>query len=89
MELILSRDAKNNDGLYKYVSQKRKVKESAPSPMSKTGKLVTIDEQNSEVLHNYFASVFIGNLSSHTSLMDRSQGKDKGTKFLPTEREGS
>jgi len=30
MELNLARDAKNNKGFYRYVSQKRKIKESAP-----------------------------------------------------------
>ncbi|KAK4815523.1 hypothetical protein QYF61_003215 [Mycteria americana] len=50
-----------------YVSQKRKVTESIAPLMSKTGKLVTTDEEKAEVLNNFFASVFTGNLSSHTS----------------------
>ncbi|KAK4824526.1 hypothetical protein QYF61_016106 [Mycteria americana] len=46
-------DAKNNKkGFYRYVSQKRKVKESVAPLMSKTGKLVTMDEEKAEVLNN-------------------------------------
>ncbi|KFQ74137.1 hypothetical protein N335_02350, partial [Phaethon lepturus] len=59
LELNLARDAKNNKkGFYRYVSQKRKVKESVPPLMSKTGKLVTTDEEEDEVLNDFFASVF-------------------------------
>jgi len=32
LELNLARDTKNNKGIYRYVRQKRKVKESVPSP---------------------------------------------------------
>ncbi|KFQ99133.1 hypothetical protein Y956_03969, partial [Nipponia nippon] len=61
LELNLARDAKNNKkGFYRYVIQKRKVKESVPPLMSKTGKLVTTDEEKAEVLNNFFASVFTG-----------------------------
>ncbi|KAK4817803.1 hypothetical protein QYF61_027854 [Mycteria americana] len=68
LELNMARDAKNSKkGFYRYVSQKRKVKESIPPLMSKTGKLVTRDEKAAEVLNNFFTSVFTGNLSSHTS----------------------
>jgi len=67
LELSLARDAKNNKkGFYRYVSQKRKVKERVPTLMSNTGKLVTMDEKKAEVL-NLFASVFAGNFSCHTS----------------------
>ncbi|KAK4827902.1 hypothetical protein QYF61_022325 [Mycteria americana] len=88
MELNLARDAKNNNkGFYRYVSQKRKAKESIPTVMSKTGKLVTMDEEKAEVLSNFFASVFTGNLSSHTSGVDVPQDRDWGSKVPPTVRE--
>jgi len=67
-ELNLARDARHSkQGFYRYVSQKRKVKESVPHLMSKTGRLVTMDEGKAEVFNNFFASVFTGSLSSHTS----------------------
>jgi len=44
MELNVARDAKSSKkGFYRYVSQKRKVKESVPPPMNRTGRLVTTD----------------------------------------------
>ncbi|KFQ85226.1 hypothetical protein N337_10020, partial [Phoenicopterus ruber ruber] len=87
MELNLARDAKNNKrGFYRYVSQKRKVKESAPPLISRTGKLVTMNDGKAEV-PNFFASVFTGNLSSHTSRVDGLQDGDWGSKVPPTVRE--
>jgi len=50
----LARDAKNNKkGFYRYVKQKRKVKESVPPLMSKKGNLVPTDEENAEVLNKF------------------------------------
>jgi len=46
LELNLARDAKiNKQSFYRYVNQKRNVKESVPSLMSKNGDLVLTDEE--------------------------------------------
>ncbi|KFW02563.1 hypothetical protein N327_13593, partial [Fulmarus glacialis] len=88
LELNLARNAKNNEkGFYRYVSQKRSVKESVSHLMNKTGKLVTRDEEKAEALNNFFASAFTGNLSSHTSPVDGPQGRDWGDRVPPTVRE--
>jgi len=81
LELNLARDTKNNKkGFYRYVSQKRKVKESVPALMNKNDNLVSTDEEKAEVLSNFFASVFSGNLSPADGLQDGDQrGKDPPT----------
>lgn len=60
LEMNLEKDTKNNTnkGFDRYVTQKRKVKESIHLLMN-TGKLVTPDEK-AEVLKKFFASVFTG-----------------------------
>ena len=59
LELNLARDTKNNKkGFYRYVSQKKMVKERVPLLMSKYGNFVSMDEEKAEVLNNIFASVF-------------------------------
>ena len=55
LELNLAREAKNNKKFfYRYVSRKKKVKESVPWLMSETGTLVTADEEKAEILNNVF-----------------------------------
>jgi len=44
--------------------------------MNKTGKLLTTDEEKTEVRKNIFASVFTGNLFSHTSQVNGPQDRD-------------
>ena len=88
LELTLARDAKNSKkGFYGCVSQKRKVKERVSPPMYMTGKLVTTEEKVADVHNNFFASVFTGNLSSHTFQVDGPEGRDWGSKVPPTVRE--
>ena len=41
--------------------------------MSKNGDLVSIDKEKAEVLKNFIASVFTGNLPSHCSWVNGSQ----------------
>ena len=49
----MAKDTKSDKGFHRYVSQKKKVNESIPSMMSKTGKLVTTDEEKAEVLNKF------------------------------------
>lgn len=71
LELNLASDTKNNKKVchtfYRYVNQKKKIKENIPHLKSKTGKLATTDEEKVEVLNSFLASVFTNKLSSHTS----------------------
>ncbi|KFZ63214.1 hypothetical protein N338_03891, partial [Podiceps cristatus] len=59
LELNLARGAKNKKCFYRYLSQKRKVKENIPPLKSKTAKLA-IKDKKTEVLNHFFASVFTG-----------------------------
>lgn len=44
----------NKKGFCMYVSQRRKIKEIIPPPLtSKTGKLITTDKEKAEILHNF------------------------------------
>ncbi|KFW92656.1 hypothetical protein N336_07629, partial [Phalacrocorax carbo] len=88
LELNLARDAENNKkGFYRYINQKRKVKESIPSPMHKNGGLVSTHEEKAEVLSNFSASVLTRNLSLHPSQADGPEDGGQGDKAPPTVRE--
>ena len=85
LELNSAKDAKNNEkGFYRYVSQKMKVRESVPPRMSKTGKLVTTDEEKAEVLNNFFSSVFTGKCSSHSTQDGEGKRRDWEKEGLAT-----
>ena len=86
LELNLASDAENNKkGFYRYINQKRKVKESVPPLMNKNGNLVSTDKEKAEVLNNNFALVFIGNLSPRPPpAPDGLQDGDQRGKAPPT-----
>jgi len=76
----LARDAKNNKGFYRYVNQKRKLKERIAPLLNKNGDLLSTDEEKDEVRHNFFASVFTGSLSPQPSRVNGLQhGEQRGT----------
>ncbi|KAK4828079.1 hypothetical protein QYF61_023139 [Mycteria americana] len=60
LELNLARDAKNNKkGFYRYVGQKRKIKENGPTLVNKTRELITTHlPQQAEVLNTFFCLSF-------------------------------
>jgi len=58
-------------GFYRYVSKRGRSKKVNSPLLSKTGKLVTTNEEKPGVLNNFF-----GNLSSHTSRVDGQQDGD-------------
>ncbi|KFQ27244.1 hypothetical protein N331_08889, partial [Merops nubicus] len=80
LQLNLAKNTKKNKkGFYKYLNQKRKVKEGVSTLVINSGELVTWDEEQAKVLSNFFASVFTGNPSLHSP-----QDKDQVDKAPPT-----
>ncbi|CAM4334724.1 unnamed protein product [Caretta caretta] len=67
LELQLARDVKSNKkGFFRYVSNKKKVKESVgPSP-NEGGNLVTDDVEKANLLNAFFTSAFMNNISFQT-----------------------
>ncbi|CAM4551145.1 unnamed protein product [Caretta caretta] len=71
LELKPARDVKSNKkGFFRYVSNKKKVKESVGPLLNEGGNLVTEDVEKANVLNAFFASVFTNKVSSQTTALD-------------------
>jgi len=82
--LNLARDAKNNkQGFYRYVSLKRKVKDSVPSLMGKTGNLVTMGDEKAEYSTKFLPQSSLSiSFSTPLKWMDHKMGA-REAKSLP------
>ncbi|CAM5150489.1 unnamed protein product [Natator depressus] len=70
LELQLARDVKNNKkDFFRYVSNKKKVKENVGPLLNEGGNLVTEDVEKANVLNAFFASVFTNKVSSQTTAL--------------------
>ncbi|CAM4604369.1 unnamed protein product [Caretta caretta] len=70
LELQLARDVKSNKkGFFRYVSNKKKVKESVGPLLNEGGNLVTKDVEKANVLNAFFAFVFTNKVSSQTTAL--------------------
>ncbi|CAM4611583.1 unnamed protein product [Caretta caretta] len=71
LELQLASDVKSNKkGFFRYVSNKKKVKESVGPLLNEGGNLVTEIVEKANVLNAFFASVFTNKVSSQTTALD-------------------
>ncbi|GAB0176269.1 mitochondrial enolase superfamily member 1 [Grus japonensis] len=86
IEISLARDVKDNKkSFYRYVSDKRKMRENVDPLWKETGDLVTRNMEKAEVLNEFFASVFTGKCSSHTTqVADGKEGRDWENAEPPT-----
>ncbi|GAB0181717.1 mitochondrial enolase superfamily member 1 [Grus japonensis] len=83
IEIGLARDVKDKKkSFYRYVSDKRRMRENVGPLQSETGDLVTQDMEKAEVLHDFFASVFTGKCLSHTAQV--TEGRDWENAEPPT-----
>ncbi|CAM4544601.1 unnamed protein product [Caretta caretta] len=70
LELQLARDVKSNKkGFFRYVSNKKKVKESVGPLLNDGGNLVTEDVEKANVFNAFFASVFTNKVSSQNTAL--------------------
>ncbi|CAM4533257.1 unnamed protein product [Lepidochelys olivacea] len=70
LELQLARDVKSNKkGFFRYVNNKKKVKETVGPLLNEGGNLVTEDVEKANVLNAFFASVFTNKVSSRTTAL--------------------
>ena len=84
MELNLARDVKDNKGFYRYIGRRGQAKESAPPLMRGNGELTSSHIQNTEVLNECFASVFMGGQASRVRPDHQPPGEGVGSGFCPT-----
>ncbi|GAB0188852.1 mitochondrial enolase superfamily member 1 [Grus japonensis] len=83
IEISLARDVKDNKkSFYRYVSDKRRMRENVGPLRNETGDLVTQDMEKAEVLNDFFASVFTGKCLSHTAQV--TEGRDWENAEPPT-----
>ncbi|GAB0201619.1 class II histocompatibility antigen, B-L beta chain-like [Grus japonensis] len=89
VEISLARDVKDNKKtFYRYISDKRKMRENVGPLWNETGDLVTWDMEKAEVLNDFFASVFTGKGSSHAAQVTEGKGRDWENEEPPTVGEG-
>ncbi|GAB0180267.1 mitochondrial enolase superfamily member 1 [Grus japonensis] len=83
IEISLARDVKDNKkSFYRYVSDKRRMRENVGPLWNEMGDLVTEDMEKAEVLNDFFASVFTGKSLSHTAQV--AEGRDWENAEQPT-----
>ncbi|KFW00854.1 hypothetical protein N327_12339, partial [Fulmarus glacialis] len=85
IELNLARDIKGNKkSVYRYLGDKRKMRENVVPLRKETGDLVTQDMEKAEVVNDFFASLFTGKCSSLTAQVTEGKGRDWENKEPPT-----
>ncbi|GAB0180274.1 mitochondrial enolase superfamily member 1 [Grus japonensis] len=83
IEISLARDVKDNKkSFYRYVSDKRRMRENVGPLRNETGDLVTQDMEKAEILNDFFASVFTGKSLSHAAQV--AEGRDWENAEQPT-----
>lgn len=73
----------NKKKFYRYISDKWKAREAVGPLWKEPGDLVTRDTEKTEVLNDFFASVFTSKCSSHTAQAAESKGKNLEKEHLP------
>ena len=69
---------------WRYTGDKRKTREKVDPLRKETGDLVTWDMERAEVLKDFFASVFTGKCSSHTTQVAEGKGREWENEEPPT-----
>ena len=74
----------NKKSFYRYISDKRKIRENVDPLQQEMGDLVAWDMEKAEVFHNIFTSVFTGKCSSLTIQVTEGKGRDWENEEPPT-----